>query len=361
MSAKNYKKTLLVNPISQDELQKRLSAPGFGSVFSEHMVSADWHRDLGWHDYRVEPYGPISLAPSAMVFHYGQEIFEGLKIFRHSQDSSVRAFRPLENAKRFQKSSERIALPVLPVEDFLQSLREWVMVDGRWVPNAPSCVYARPFMIATEEALGLRATCSARYTLICCPVGDLFGQIRPIKVRVSSKYSRASRGGTGSVKFGGNYAASILPQVEAGNNGFDQVLFLDSASYKNIEELSASNIFFVLSSKTLITPSLDGTILPGVTRDSIIRIAEDLGFVVEQRQISLDEVTHLFSQDKVTEMFCCGTAASVTPIGSVSFDGGTLGSGQAGPVTMLLREYLRDIQFGNRPDKYNWMVNLEDT
>jgi len=343
------------------EREAILADPGFGRHFTDHMVQITWTLDRGWHDAEVVPYGPISLDPAASVLHYGQEIFEGLKIYRHA-DGSIWSFRPEANALRLQRSADRLALPSLPAEDFLESLRQLIAVDGGWVPSAPeTSLYIRPFMIASESFLGVRAAQKVDYRVIASPAGVYFsGGVRPVSIWLSTNYSRAGRGGTGAAKCGGNYAASLLPQAEAYENGCDQVLFLDSVEGKYLEELGGMNVFLVRSDGTLITPELNGSILEGITRESVIRLAKDRGHAVEERPVTLEEWKTGVTSGEITESFACGTAAVITPIGSLKGPDFAIGDTSTGPgeLTMSLREELTDIQYGRKPDRHGWLTQL---
>lgn len=348
------------NAKSAAELEEILAAPAFGQVFTDHMVDICWSEKGGWHRPRVQPYGPIALDPAAAVLHYGQEIFEGLKAYRHA-DGSVWSFRPDQNAKRMQRSAKRMALPELPEEYFLHSLRELVAVDGHWTPSAPeTSLYLRPFMFAKEAFLGIRPAKKVNYYLIASPAGPYFpGGVNPVSIWLSTNYSRAGKGGTGQAKTGGNYAASLVAQMEAADNGCQQVMFLDSVEGKYLEELGGMNIVLVHADGTLVTPASE-TILEGITRDSILQLAADRGHTVERRPVALEEFRQGVASGQITEVFACGTAAVVTPIGQVLTPDGPIGSADAvaGELTMSLREQLTDIQHGRADDPYGWMVRL---
>ena len=348
------------NAKSAAELEEILAAPAFGQVFTDHMVDICWSEKGGWHRPRVQPYGPIALDPAASVLHYGQEIFEGFKAYRHP-DGSVWSFRPDQNAKRLQRSAKRMALPELPEEYFLHSLRELIAVDGHWTPSAPeTSLYLRPFMFAKEAFLGIRPAKKVNYYLIASPAGAYFpGGVKPVSIWLSTEYSRAGKGGTGQAKTGGNYAASLVAQMEAADNGCQQVMFLDSVEGKYLEELGGMNIVLVYADGTLVTPASE-TILEGITRDSILQLAADRGHTVERRPVALEEFRQGMASGEITEVFACGTAAVVTPIGQVLTPDGPIGSADAvaGELTMSLREQLTDIQHGRATDPYGWMVRL---
>lgn len=339
-----------------------LANPGFGKHFTDHMVAIDWTVDEGWHNARVQPYGPLLLDPASSVLHYGQEIFEGLKAYRHA-DGSVWTFRPEKNAERFQRSARRLALPELSVEDFLESLRQIVAADKEWVPSGDdTSLYLRPFMIANESFLGVRAAQKVGYYVIASPAGAYFsGGVKPVSIWLSTEYTRAGRGGTGAAKCGGNYAASLLPQQEAAENGCAQVLFLDAETGTHIEELGGMNIFFVHRDKRIVTPELTGSILEGVTRDSIIQLATDRGYTVEQRAVTIDEWRSGVESGEITEVFACGTAAVITPIGELKTREFSIGTADAEPgeLTMSIREELTDIQYGRRADPHGWLYRLD--
>lgn len=346
---------------SQQERDAVLANPGFGTTFTDHMVDVCWSQNGGWHRPRVSPYGPISLDPAAAVLHYGQEIFEGLKAYRH-QDGSIWSFRPERNSARLQRSARRLALPELPEDYFIQSLRQLIAVDGDWVPSAPeTSLYLRPFMFAKEAFLGVRPANKVAYYLIASPAGAYFhGGVSPVSIWLSTNYARAGKGGTGAAKTGGNYASSLLPQQEASNHGCAQVLFLDSSGGGNIEELGGMNIVFVHKDGTIVTPKSD-SILEGITRDSILQLARDRGHTVEERAVTIDEWREGAASGDIVEVFACGTAAVVTPIAQLKAEDFTIGSADApaGELTMSLRQELTDIQYGRAADKHGWMMRLD--
>ncbi|MFT3897986.1 MAG: branched-chain amino acid aminotransferase [Thermomonas sp.] len=334
---------------------------GFGNVFTDHMVSIDWDKARGWHDARVHAYGPLALDPAAAVLHYGQEIFEGIKAYRHA-DGSIWTFRPQANGARMQHSAARLALPQLPVDEFVESLRQLIAVDHDWVPAKPeTSLYFRPFMIATEAFLGVRAANAVSYLVIASPAGAYFSRgVAPVSIWLSQDYARAAKGGTGAAKCGGNYAASLLPQLDARAEGCSQVLFLDPVEEKYLEELGGMNIFLVYKDGRLVTPELSGSILEGVTRSSILQLARDRGMRVEERRISIDEWKDGVASGDITEAFACGTAAVVTPIGELKGKDFSFGdiNAPAGEVTMSIRNELTDIQYGRIPDRHGWLVKL---
>ena len=334
---------------------------GFGKHLTDHMVTIEWDAAHGWHDARVHAYGPLSLDPAAAVLHYGQEIFEGIKAYRHA-DGSIWTFRPSANGERLRRSAARLALPLLPVGEFIESLRQLVAIDHEWVPSAPeTSLYFRPFMIATEAFLGVRAAQAAAYHVIASPAGAYFANgVSPVSIWLSQDYARAAKGGTGAAKCGGNYAASLLPQLQAREQGCSQVLFLDPVEGKYLEELGGMNVFLVYRDGRLVTPELSGSILDGITRASILQLARDRGLRVEERKVSLDEWRDGVASGDITEAFACGTAAVITPIGELKGEGFSIGDANApaGDVTMAIRQELTDIQYGRIPDRHGWLVKL---
>jgi branched-chain amino acid aminotransferase len=347
---------------AEAEREVILSDPGFGKHFTDHMVAIDWTAEDGWYDARVVPYGPLMLDPASAVLHYAQEIFEGLKAYRH-EDGSIWTFRPEKNALRLQNSARRLALPELSVQDFIESLRQLIAVDNSWVPDAPeTSLYLRPFMIANESFLGVRPAQKVSYFVIASPAGAYFPQgVAPVAIWLSTDFSRAGRGGTGDAKCGGNYAASLLPTVRAYEEGCAQVLFLDGETGTHIDELGGMNIMFVHKDGSIVTPRLSGTILDGVTRDSILQLARDRGHAVVERDITIDEWRAGVESGEITEIFACGTAAVVTPISQLKAEGFTVGdeNAPAGELTMSLRKELTDIQHGRLPDRHGWMTRLD--
>jgi branched-chain amino acid aminotransferase len=345
---------------SDEERAAILAAPGFGKHFTDHMVTATWTPDGGWHDARVQAFGPITLSPAAAVLHYAQEIFEGLKAYRHD-DGTVWGFRPDANAARFARSARRLALPPLPEEAFLASLEALVRADVDWVPTGgETSLYLRPFMFASEEFLGVRPSQQVTYCLIASPAGAYFsGGISPVSIWLTTEFSRAAPGGTGAAKCGGNYAASLAAQQEAIAHGCDQVCFLDATEHRWVEELGGMNLYFVHADGTLVTPSLTGTILEGVTRSSILTIGEELGLQVQERRVDVDEWRDGVASGAITEVFACGTAAVVTPLGRLAWDGGEVVMGtDAGPTTLRVRQALLDIQYGRTADTHGWLRQL---
>lgn len=348
-------------PRSDSERAAMLANPGFGMHFTDHMAVATWTATDGWHDSAIVPYGPFSLDPATAVLHYAQQIFEGLKAYRHG-DGSIWAFRPDQNAERMHRSARRMALPLLPTDDFLSSIEELVAADVAWVPTAPEqSLYLRPFMFATEAFLGVRPAKRVTYCCIASPAGAYFASgVKPIDIWISRTYSRAAPGGTGAAKCAGNYAASLLPQQQAADHGCDQVMFADAAEHRWLEELGGMNIYLITTDNQLITPELTGSILEGVTRDSILTLASEFGLTPVERRVEIAELLDGIGSGKVTELFACGTAAVATPIGMLHDEEGSyrVGSGESGETTLAIRQRLLDIQYGQAEDKYGWLRRI---
>jgi branched-chain amino acid aminotransferase len=353
--------TASTQPVDDADLAAILANPGFGLHFTDHMFTVEWTPSDGWHGARITPYGPLTLDPATAVLHYAQETFEGMKAYRHD-DGSIWTFRPEENAARMVRSSQRLALPELPVEDFVVAVDALVSADQRWVPDAEGekSLYLRPFMIATEKFLGVRPSQHVTFMVIASPAGAYFkGGVKPVTLWLTTEYTRAGRGGMGAAKTGGNYASSLVAQQEASSHGCDQVVFLDAQEGKYVEELGGMNMYFVFDDGRIVTPALGGTILEGITRASIIELAGKLGHQVEERKFSIDEWRDGVTSGRITEVFACGTAAVVTPVGTLKWDGGEApGSTDAGPVTLQLRNALVDIQYGRAEDTFGWMHRI---
>ena len=344
-------------PLARARREEILGDPGFGSHFTDHMFVATWKPEKGWHDAIVKPYGPFVVDPATSVLHYAQEIFEGMKAYRH-EDDSVWLFRPEVNAARFTRSAARLALPALPESEFVAAVEALVRTDIGWVPGgAEKSLYLRPFMFASEVFLGVRPAKEVTFSVIASPAGAYFpGGVKPVTIWLSEHLARAAPGGTGAAKCGGNYAASLLAQREAAEHGCEQVVFLDAAEKTVLEELGGMNLFFVYADGSLATPELNGSILEGVTRASIIDLAEDLGRKVDERQISVDEWRTGVASGDISEVFACGTAAVVTPVAALRWEGGEAPSPQpTGDVTMQLRGRLLDIQHGRAADSRGWL------
>ncbi|MGA8846221.1 MAG: branched-chain amino acid aminotransferase [Nocardioides sp.] len=352
--------TLSTTPTSEERLAEILGNPGFGVHFTDHMFTVEWTPADGWHGARIEPYGPLVLDPATAVLHYAQETFEGMKAYRHP-DGSVWSFRPDQNGARMARSSQRLAFPELPVEDFVQAVDSLVAVDQRWVPDASTgekSLYLRPFMIATETFLGVRPSQHVTFMVIASPAGAYFkGGVKPVKLWLTEEYTRAGRGGMGAAKTGGNYASSLVAQQEALRHGCDQVVFLDAGEGRYVEELGGMNLFFVHADGHIVTPGT-GTILEGITRASILELAQKMGHQVEERRFSIDEWRDGVANGEITEIFACGTAAVVTPVGELLWNGGSVPSVPAGNVAERIREQLVGIQFGREQDAFGWMHQI---
>ncbi|MDO4917580.1 MAG: branched-chain amino acid aminotransferase [Rothia sp. (in: high G+C Gram-positive bacteria)] len=353
------------HPATDAERAKILENPGFGNHFTDHMISIEWngnYEDGGeWSDAKIMPYGPLQLDPAAAVFHYGQEIFEGIKAYRHS-DGSVYTFRPELNAQRLQESAARLALPELPEELFIESLKQLVAIDEAWVPNGEGeALYLRPFMIATESYLGVRPAHQVKFMVIASPAGNYFGSPEPVDIWMSTKYARAGAGGTGYAKCGGNYAAAMMGQIEAEQHGCKQVIFKDPNRDDAIEELGGMNVFFIFGQdNTLVTPALTGTILNGVTRRSILQLAKDRGIDVQERTITLQEWQKAAEDGSLTEVAACGTAAVVAPFGKLKaedFEIPAVSDG-FGEISESLRDELVGMQTGTVEDRHGWLTRL---
>ncbi|MBA3741753.1 branched-chain amino acid aminotransferase [Sporichthya sp.] len=349
-----------LNPTPAPEVRRAeiLANPGFGKFFTDHMVSVTWTPEQGWHDANLRAYGPISMDPATAVIHYAQAIFEGLKAYRHD-DGSIVTFRPEQNAARFQRSARRLALPELPSEIFVDAIDLLVRTDAAWVPGqAEQSLYLRPFMFASEVFLGVKPASHVSFFVIASPAGAYFAKgLKPVSIWLSEEYTRAAQGGTGAAKCAGNYAAGLVAQQEAIANGCDQVVFLDAVERKWVEELGGMNLYFVHADGHIETPTLTGSILEGVTRDSIMSIAGDLGHQVAEARISVDDWRDGVSSGDIVEVFACGTAAVLTPVGKLAWRGGELamGDGEPGPVTTAIRRALLELQHGHAPDKHGWL------
>lgn len=353
-------------PVPAPERAALLAEPGFGQVFTDHMVTLRWTAQSGWHDARVEPYGPFTLDPATSVFHYGQELFEGMKAYRQD-GGSVALFRPEANAARFNRSARRMAMPEMPEETFIRALELLVTQDSGWVPGGVgNSLYLRPFMIATQRGLGFtKPSTSYLFCVIASPATAYFGASpRLLSVWLSQDYVRAAPGGTGFAKAGGNYGGAFAAGQEAAARGCDQVVWLDSAERRWVEEAGGMNLFFVYPHRgtqpTIMTPALTGTLLPGVTRDSLLTLAPALGIAAEEGRISVDQWRQGCADGDLTETFACGTAAVMAPVGTVRSASAEwlVGDGSLGPLTLLLREELLGIQYGLRPDPFGWVYKV---
>ena len=364
MSTTTITRTPSTSPRSAEEIAALLENPGFGRVFTDHMVTIAWTEADGWHDAQLVPYAPIPMDPAVNVLHYGQAIFEGLKAYR-LPDGSVATFRPEANARRFQRSAARLAMPELPEDLFLGAIEALVQQDSAYVPDDPEkSLYLRPFMFSTEIGLGVRPANSYLFVLIASPAGAYFsGGVHPVSVWLSTEYVRAAPGGTGEAKCAGNYAASLVAQAQAAAQGCDQVVWLDAHEHRWVEEMGGMNLYFVYGSGAnarIVTPELSGALLPGITRDSLLSVAKDLGYGAEEGRISIDDWREGNASGELTEVFACGTAAVITPVGAVkSADHSwTTGDGTPGEVTMRLRQALLDIQTGRAEDSHHWLYEL---
>lgn len=332
----------------------------FGTEFTDHMFVMDYNPEEGWHNAQILPYGPIELSPAAMVFHYAQETFEGLKAYRLA-DGSIQFFRPYENARRLNRSNERMCIPAIDEEVFMEALRALVEVDKDWVPDAEgTSLYIRPFVFATDPYVGVRVSNSYKFMIILSPVGAYYATgLQPTHMYVEDQYARTVRGGTGEAKCGGNYASSLAAQEKAGKLGYQQILWLDSLEHKYIEEVGTSNAFFKIDGK-FITPSLSGTILPGITRKSVLELLRHWGETVEERQITIDEIVEAYKNGLVEEVFATGTAAVISPIGSLTYEGEDMvfNNGEIGSYSQKIYDSLFGIQTGKMEDPFEWTVKL---
>jgi branched-chain amino acid aminotransferase len=345
------------------ERNRLLADPGFGRIFTEHMARARWNAERGWHDAELVPYAPLTLDPGTSVLHYAQAVFEGLKAFRQA-DGGVAAFRPDRHAVRFRNSSRRLALPELPEGAFLEAIDLLLAADHEWVPSAPDhSLYLRPMMFATEVTLSVHPSTEVTFLLIASPSGSYFPRgVKPVTVWLSEDFSRAAPGGTGAAKTGGNYAGGLLAQAQAAEKGCDQVVWLDSRDHRWVEEMGGMNLCFVFGrgrDARIMTPALTGTLLPGITRESLLELGRDLGYSTEEGRISVDEWRTGCEDGTLTEVFACGTAAVITPVGAVKSAHGSwaVGDGGAGELTIRLRQALVDIQRGAAPDPHGWLYH----
>ncbi|MGI6588749.1 MAG: branched-chain amino acid aminotransferase [Peptococcia bacterium] len=333
----------------------------FGRMFTEHMFTIKYREGKGWYDGKIEKYNSFMLDPAACVLHYSQEIFEGLKAYK-AADGRILLFRPEQNARRMNRSARKLCMPELPEEIFLKALQELILLEKDWIPDSPgTSLYIRPTMIATEAFLGVNPAQEYLFYIILSPVGAYFkAGFNPVSIYVEDRLVRAAVGGVGDIKTGGNYAASLLGAVKAAQKGFSQVLWLDAKEHKYIEEVGAMNVFFVFGDK-LVTPMLTGSILPGITRDSVLRLAREMDYEVEERRISVEEVLDGIKTKKLTEMFGSGTAAVISPVGLLHYQDTNyyINENQVGKVTKTFYEHLIDIQYGRAEDKLGWSYELK--
>jgi branched-chain amino acid aminotransferase len=346
-------------PTPPGRLEEILAAPGFGKTFTDHMVTVRWTPESGWYDARVRPYGPMQVDPASHIFHYGQSIFEGYKAYTQP-DGTIATFRPEVNGARFRRSARRLALPELPVEDFVAAGDMLIRQDAVWVPShGEDSLYLRPFMIATEVGLGVRPSADVTFMVIASPAGAYFAAgAKQVTIWLSEDYTRAASGGTGAAKCGGNYAASLVAQQEGIEHGCEQVLFLDAVERRWVEELGGMNLWFVMDDGTVVTPELTGTILEGVTRDALKVLAAELGHEVEERRVDIDEWRKGVDTGSITEVFACGTAAVITSVGTLRWRGGEVSLPLDTPVASALRTSLVDLQHGRLPDTHGWMHHV---
>lgn len=341
--------------------QKPTGALGFGHIFSDHMFVMDYRTGLGWHNARIVPYAPIELDPSALVFHYAQECFEGLKAYR-TEKGDIQLFRPEKNALRMQSTHKRLCIPEIPVEDFVDAIKALVAVDADWVPSEPdTSLYIRPFTIATEPVLGVKAADEYRFMVICSPSGAYYEEgMNPVKIYVEDEYVRATPGGTGYIKCGGNYAASIAAGEKAHDLGYSQVLWLDGVERKYVEEVGSMNIMFKMNGEIYTAPTV-GTVLPGITRMSCIELLRDWGYKVNETRFSIDDVMKAAEGGKLEEVFGTGTAAVISPVGALTYkeETVTVNGGKIGELTQRLYDTLTGIQFGKIEDNMGWTVKVK--
>jgi len=333
---------------------------GFGSIFTDHMFNLDYDPQNGWHDPRIEPYGPIVMDPATMMLHYGQGVFEGLKAYK-TDGGRIQLFRPWENMRRLNRSARRLCIPEIDEHFLLDALKQLVILEKNWVPSAPeTSLYIRPTVIATDPFLGVRASNTYRFYIILSPVGAYYAEgFNPIKIWVTREYVRAVRGGVGEAKTPGNYAASLLAGDEAHRRGYTQVLWLDGVEGKYLEEVGSMNIFFVIKGE-IVTPELNGSILPGVTRDSVIQLARHWNIPLVERRISIDELMQAHADGSLDEIFGSGTAAVISPVGEIKYGDQviTVADGKVGPMAEKFYRTLTGIQYGRVDDPFGWVEAL---
>lgn len=343
------------------ELPKEDNPLKFGTIFTDHMFIMNYETGKGWHDARIVPYAPLSLDPSAMVFHYGQEMFEGLKAYK-TEDGRTLLFRPDKNIERANNTNRRICIPEIPEEDFLDAIKAVVKTDEAWIPTKPgTSLYIRPFVIATDPFLGVRPSDTYMFIIILSPVGAYYPEgLNPVKIWIEDEYVRAVKGGVGEAKTGANYVASLAAQVKAHDDGYSQVLWLDGVERKYIEEVGAMNIFFKING-TVVTPRLNGSILPGVTRNSVIELCKTWGVPVEERKISVDELYEASNNGSLEEVFGTGTAAVISPVGHLRFEDHVMqvSDGGIGELSQRIYDTITGIQLGDIEDTFNWTVEVK--
>lgn len=353
---------ITVEPLAPSDLKPFPQTLSFGKAFSNRMFTQEWTADAGWHDAKIRPYGPFTLDPSTAVFHYAQEIFEGTKAYRRP-DGNINLFRPWENIARFNRSATRMAMEQVDPEDHLEAIVQLVTLEHEWVPNQDGAsLYIRPTLIATEAALGVHASHSYLHFIILSPVGPYFATgFNPVPVFISDDYVRAVRGGVGDAKTGGNYAASLYVSEQVKQLGYQQVLWLDAAERRYVEEVGSMNIAFVYGDKRIVTPALTGSILPGITRDSVLKLAPDLGYTIEEARLDINDVLRDLASGAITEAFGLGTAAVVAPVSKFGYKEKeyVVGGGDSGPVAKHLFQTLTDIQYGRIADPYGWTHTIK--
>src|SRR5699024_9800622 len=346
--------------LSETKKPKPTGDLAFGTIFTDHMFIMDYEEGKGWHDARITPYEPLSIDPAAMIFHYGQTIFEGLKAY-HTEDGSIQLFRPEKNFERMNNSNKRMVMPQIDEDFVLQALKKLLNIEKDWVPTTEgTSLYIRPFIIATQSYLGVAPSTNYKFMIILSPVGSYYKEgINPVKIAVENKYVRAVLGGTGEAKTAGNYASSLMAQELVADEGFAQVLWLDGVSKKYIEEVGSMNVFFKIDGE-IITPALNGSILPGVTRDSTIQLLRHWGYTVTERRISMQEIVDNYHNGSLEEAFGTGTAAVISPIGQLYYDGQylTINNEKTGEVSKRLFETMIGIQYGTMEDPFNWTTVL---
>ena len=350
----DIKITLTTNPKAKPADESKL---GFGKIFTDHMFLMDYNPEQGWHDARIVPYAPFQLDPACVVFHYAQELFEGMKAYR-TAENNIQLFRPECNGQRMQDSSERMCIPTIPVEDYVQAVKALVEVEKDWVPYLDgSSLYIRPFVIATDVGMGVHASHNYTFCIICAPSGAYYAEgINPVRIYVEDEYIRAAPGLTGFTKCGGNYAASIKAGAEAEKKGFAQVLWLDGNEKKYVEEVGSMNIMFKINGEIWTAPTV-GTVLPGITRASMIQIMKEWGYTVREERLAIDDLMAACRRGEVEEIFGTGTAAVVSPVKELDWKGDKvfIGDGQIGPVTQKLYDAMTGIQWGKLPDTKGWI------
>ena len=356
-------KTMDIRFVERKDLKEKpdWNKLGFGKYFTDYMFEMDWDREHEWHDARIVPYGPIQFDPACFVLHYAQETFEGLKAYRR-EDGKIQLFRPEMNAKRMQNSNERLCMPKVPVDIFVDAIKALVEKEKDWVPTLPNTsLYIRPFVFATEAALGVHMATNYRFLVILSPVGMYYAEgLNPVKIMIEDELVRAVQGGTGFTKCGGNYAGSIAGQVKAEKEGYDQVLWLDGATRTYVEEVGSMNIMFKIDGEIYTAPINEGTVLPGVTRDSMIHILKDWGYKVNETHLKAEDLMRYGHEGKLEEVFGTGTAAVISPVGKLKYkdDVITINDMKTGELTQKLYDTLTGIQWGRLPDKYGWTVEV---